>query len=107
MEATKFNILFSNPKFNSIAQGIFKHMESKELAKCRQVSKSWKTWIDNSSVYQEYLRVQLGKIRDRHGNFSGFLSRIYDQMIKKATIKDLKTIIVYIKQRESIGKILF
>ena len=36
--------------FPVLAQDIFKHLDDKNLVKCRKVNKNWKTFLDNDSL---------------------------------------------------------
>ena len=60
---------------------------------------------DNSRVFDQLLRQELGRIRDRHRdtwNQELFRnSHIYDQLIENASIQDLKIVISFIKKRET------
>ena len=100
---SKFNLIFTNLGLVQIAKTIYLHLDLKTLANCRLVSKSWKTSIDNSKVFDQLLRQELGQIRDRHQdqwNQEILQSQIYDQLIKNASIQELKIIISFIKKRE-------
>ena len=101
---SKFNLIFTNLGLVQIAKTIYRHLDLKTLANCRLVSKSWKTSIDNSRVFDQLLRQELGQIRDRHQdqwNQEILQTHIYDQLIKNASIQELKIIISFIKKRET------
>ena len=101
---SKFNLIFTNLGLVQIAKTIYRHLDLKTLANCRLVSKSWKTSIDNSRVIDQLLRQELGQIRDRHQdqwNQEILQSHIYDQLIKNASIQELKILISFIKKRET------
>ena len=101
---SKFNLIFTNLGLVQIAKTIYRHLDLKTLANCRLVSKSWKTSIDNSKVFDQLLRQELSQIRDRHQdqwNQEILQSHIYDQLIKNASIQELKIIISFIKKRET------
>ena len=44
------NYFINNPGLIHLTEHIFAHLDSKSLAKCREVSKSWKNFIDNSYI---------------------------------------------------------
>ena len=61
-EVDPISRLITNPGFVGIATIIFKYLGPKEIAKCRKVSKVWKTFIDSDKTM---LKWQLNQVRSR------------------------------------------
>ena len=88
----EFNQFISNPGFQFLAEYIFSNIDFKGLAKCRQVSKLWKEYIDSSKALL-YLQIEDTRVAKfnfwmnaRHEWYKGCTRRTINHLHEEETI---------------------
>ena len=120
---------FTNPGFFHIAETILIHLNTKNLVKCREVSKSWKVLIDQSQCLSksqiETLKKKLTKLRDKHCSqwnknqpwtmmgheettkSKPFSNQIYNDLTTKTNLKELKIVVQFLKNHQIPKETMF
>ena len=119
MAEPNYQAFFTNPGLFHIAETILVHLETKDLAKIRLVSRAWKDLIDHSRYLGknqvEDLKAIMVKIRDRHckewnnhhpwamvheERSKPFSMQFYNDLLEKTNLHDLKIVVLFLRNHQ-------